>query len=170
MTADLFDDFDFTQLDSPDFKEDSVRELIVSPLLVALGYANKDGVGIIRSKTLPDPYVVIGSSKRPIHVVPDYLLLVDDNYAWVLDAKALGENVLAGTNVEQAYSYAIHPDIRVQYYALCNGREFVLFRIGARETELYVQLSELRKHWQELSRRLSPVAFWAKRGNATNFL
>jgi len=59
MTADLFDDFDFTQLDSPDFKEDSVRELIVSPLLVALGYANKDGVGIIRSKTLPDPYVIV---------------------------------------------------------------------------------------------------------------
>jgi hypothetical protein len=33
------EDFDFALLDSPDFKEDAVREEIIHPLLNALGYA-----------------------------------------------------------------------------------------------------------------------------------
>jgi hypothetical protein len=40
--------FDFTQLNSPDFKEDSVREILILPLLFALGYQNNQ---IVRSKT-----------------------------------------------------------------------------------------------------------------------
>jgi len=41
--------FDFAQLNSPDFKEDSVREILILPLLFALGYQNQH---IVRSKTL----------------------------------------------------------------------------------------------------------------------
>ncbi len=44
-----FKNFDFSQLDSPDFKEDSVREVIILPLLYSLGYQEPQ---IIRSKAL----------------------------------------------------------------------------------------------------------------------
>ena len=40
------------------------------------------------------------------------------NPFWVLDAKAPGQEIKSGTNPEQVYSYAIHPDIRASYYAL----------------------------------------------------
>ncbi|MGI8641002.1 MAG: hypothetical protein ACR2MG_13795 [Pyrinomonadaceae bacterium] len=35
----LFQSFDFTLLDSPDFKEDSVREELILPMLKTLGYS-----------------------------------------------------------------------------------------------------------------------------------
>lgn len=38
MSPNLFKSFDFNLLDSPDFKEDSVREELITPLLHALGY------------------------------------------------------------------------------------------------------------------------------------
>ncbi len=42
--------FDFNLVDSPGFKEDSVREEIIHPLLKALGYAASGPNQIIRSK------------------------------------------------------------------------------------------------------------------------
>jgi len=52
------EDFDFALLNSQDFKEDSVREEIIHPLLKALGYAASGPNRIIRSKGL----VVLGRS------------------------------------------------------------------------------------------------------------
>ena len=50
MKTKLFGDFDFqAMIDNPDFKEDSVREVILLPILDALGYTGND---IIRRKTL----------------------------------------------------------------------------------------------------------------------
>jgi hypothetical protein len=86
----LFSDFDFRRLNSSDFKEDSVREELVLPILKELGYS---GQQIVRSKSLSHPFVKIGSKKRQINIVPDYLLKVEDTYAWVLDAKAPTENI-----------------------------------------------------------------------------
>jgi len=34
----MFENFDFRLLDSPEFKEDSVREELITPLLHSLGY------------------------------------------------------------------------------------------------------------------------------------
>jgi len=122
-------DFDFSELESPDFKEDSVREELVKPLLNALGYAASGRNRIRRSKALKHPFVKVGAGKREITVVPDYLLEVNGKYAWVLDAKSPDEEIKTGENVEQVYFYAIHPDIRVKLYALCNGREFIAYAI-----------------------------------------
>jgi hypothetical protein len=43
------------------------------------------------------------------------------------------ENMNSGKHVEQAYSYAIHPDIRVPVYGLCNGGKLVVFHISQEE-------------------------------------
>lgn len=153
---DIFKGFDFRELYSHDFKEDSVREVLILPILAALGYNQKQ---IVRSKTLAHPFVKIGSQKRAVNIVPDYLLQVEESYAWVLDAKSPNENIFSGGNVEQVYSYAIHPDIRTKFYALCNGNTFALFRDTEAESFFSFPLMEIGSYWEELSGYLSPNSF-----------
>ncbi|WP_271810407.1 DNA methyltransferase [Dolichospermum circinale] len=142
---------------NPDFKEDSVREVIILPILKALGYTE---INIIRSKTLQHPFLKIGSKKRPINLVPDYVLKVENNFAWVLDAKAPNENIKEGDHIEQVYSYATHPEIRSNYFALCNGVEFSIFKTTATNIPiLFFNLDEIEYHWEKLTQYLSPNSF-----------
>lgn len=152
----FFQNFDFTQLNSPDFKEDSVREVLILPLLQQLGYNNTQ---IVRSKTFQNPFVKTASGKRALQQTPDYLLRIADSYAWVLDAKAPNENITDGGNVEQAYFYAIHPEVRTKFFALCNGKAFSLFRHDAAQPILYFELPDLAQYWDALSNYLSPNSF-----------
>ena len=152
----FFQGFDFQQLNSPDFKEDSVREVLILPILQALGYENSQ---IVRSKTLHHPFLKIGSKKRAINVIPDYLFKVEESFAWVLDAKAPNEAIKFGDNVEQVYSYAIHPEVRTKFFALCNGRAFSVFRQEEQEPILYFELADIATYWDELSGYLSPNSF-----------
>ncbi|HEV2380840.1 MAG TPA: DNA methyltransferase [Terriglobia bacterium] len=149
--------FDFTLLSSPWFKEDSVREEIILPILNALGYEASGPNRIIRSKPLEHPFLTIGSKKKPVTLIPDYLLTVDGNFTFVLDAKAPGEEIKTGHNVEQVYSYGIHPEIRVEQFALCNGTEFILFDVRQKEPILYFHVSEIQHYWEELEKYLAPV-------------
>lgn len=158
MKTKLFGDFDFqAMIDNPDFKEDSVREVILLPILDALGYT---GNNIVRSKTLKHPFLKIGSKKRPINLIPDYVLKVQNNFAWVLDAKAPNQNIKEGDNIEQVYSYATHPEIRSNYFALRNGLEFSVFK--TMETNLpvlFFAIAEIDHHWESLVQYLSPNSF-----------
>ncbi len=153
-----FQKFDFSLLDSPDFKEDSVREELILPMLKELGYSAQGENKIHRSKSVSHPFVQTGSGKHKLTSIPDYLLEVFGKYAWVLDAKAPNEDIKTGKNVEQTYFYAIHPEIRVPIYALCNGREFIAFDIHG-ETLIYFALSEIEKHWHKLQNLLAPQVF-----------
>ena len=155
----LYQNFDFSLLDSPDFKEDSVREELILPMLKELGYSAQGENKIHRSKSVSHPFVQTGSGKHKLTSIPDYLLEVFGKYAWVLDAKAPNEDIKTGKNVEQTYFYAIHPEIRVPIYALCNGREFILFHISHQKALLYFSLSEIEKHWNELRQLLAPENF-----------
>ena len=155
----LFDDFDFTLLNDADFKEDSVREELILPILKALGYKAHGKNQILRSKTLSHPIVKIGSKSRNITNFPDYSIKVHGEYKWILDAKSPTEKISYGENVEQAYFYAIHPEVRVNFYALCNGKEFVLFEISSQTPILHFPLSEIGKHWQRIEDALNPAAF-----------
>ncbi|MEZ5034710.1 MAG: DNA methyltransferase [Chitinophagaceae bacterium] len=155
----IFGQLDFRKIGSdPDFKEDSVREVIILPLLKKLGYNQEN---IVRSKTLQHPFLKVGSNKkRKINLIPDYLLKVDNNYAWVLDAKSPDQNVTDSDNVEQVYSYATHPEIRTTYFALCNGEQFVLFRPQMTgEPVLQFSLDEVEHYWDKLKLFLSPNSF-----------
>lgn len=152
----IYPNFDFKQIYSSDFKEDSVREVLILPMLQALGYDNSQ---IVRSKALAHPFLKIGSQKRPVNLVPDYLLKIEENYAWVLDAKAPNEEIKVGDNVAQVYSYAIHPEIRTKFFALCNGKEFILFRQDEKIPLLHFDLQEIENHWDRLSALLAPTSF-----------
>ncbi len=154
----IFSDLNFQSIiTNPDFKEDSVREVIILPILKALGYTQSN---IIRSKTLHHPFLKIGSKKRPVNLVPDYVLKIENNYAWVLDAKAPNQNIKEGENIEQVYSYATHPEIRSNYFALCNGLEFSLFKTTGTDTPiLFFSLDQIEYYWENLSQFLSPQSF-----------
>ena len=155
----LFGSLDFKSLtENPDFKEDSVREVIILPILYALGYQQTD---IVRSKTLKHPYLKIGSNKKiPIKLIPDYSIKVADNFAWVLDAKAPDQNIYDTDNIEQVYCYSSHPEIRSTYFAICNGLQFSLYRReSTNEPILLFGLDEIEYSWEKLSMYLSPSSF-----------
>ena len=156
----MFSNFDFSLLDDPEFLEDSVREELVVPLLRELGYSASPPHKIIRSRHLAHPYVYIGSIPKKISIIPDYLLQRDKENAWILDAKSPCENIESGKNVEQAYSYAIHKDIRVPLYALCNGRSLTVFHISHWPDILNVPLQSIAEHWGELLAILGTRAAW----------
>lgn len=143
-------------LDDRDFKEDSVREEIISPILKALGYSAAKPNKILRSKALVHPFVSIGSARKRISSIPDYLLEINGKYAWVLEAKSPTEEILNSKHVEQAYSYAIHSEVRVPLFALCNGKEFVLYHVSKPEPILYFNIIELPSYWDNLAKFLGP--------------
>lgn len=148
--------FDLQVLNDSDFKEDSVREEIIFPILKALGYGVTKPHKIIRSKGLEHPFVSVGSARKNITCIPDYLIEVEDRYAWVLEAKGPNENILSGKHVEQAYSYAIHSEIRVPLFALCNGREFVLFHISNEKPLIHFKMELLPVYFENLAKYLAP--------------
>ena len=82
----IFGSLDFSTLkDNHEFKEDSVREVIIMPLLEHLGYKQEN---IVRSLSLRHPFLKIGSNKkRSIQLVPDYVLRIENSYAWVPNKK-----------------------------------------------------------------------------------
>ncbi len=154
--ASLFEDFDFTELDSPEFLEDSVREVLALPILKALGYKTKGQNRMIRGRSLRHPFVKIGSTEREVKIKPDYLLESHGKPLSVLDAKDPREEIKSGTHTDQVYSYAIHPEVRATYFALCNGREFVVFVVNQELPVLCFQLQEIASYWPKLVELLGP--------------
>ena len=152
----MFDEFEFEALDDKEFKEDSVREELLAPIIKRLGYNLTGDNRVVRSRSLLHPYVAIGSQRRKVSVVPDYLFHSEGKPFWVLDAKAPKEEILKSTHVEQAYSYAIHPEVRAELYALCNGHRFVLFSIRQFEPLFDFEVKHIETKWEKLFRILNP--------------
>jgi hypothetical protein len=154
----MYEGFDFRVLDDSSFKEDAVREELVAPLLRELGYLPTGRLKVIRSKTLVHPFVMIGSKRYPIKIIPDYTLLVDDEPLLVLDAKAPTEAVVNSQHVEQAFSYAIHPEVRCNTYGLCNGRDLTLYDVRRSSPIFHLRLQEVNGRWDEVVRAFDPRA------------
>lgn len=152
----MFENFNFEILEDVSFKEDSVREEIIVPLLKELGYSATGKHKIIRSKSLKHPFIRIGTTKKQITIIPDYLLCPNSKPYWVLDAKSPKEDILEIKNTEQAYSYAIHPEIKVKYFALCNGKEFVLFSVLRKKPVLKFEIKKINQYLEPLFRLLHP--------------
>jgi len=155
----ILENFDFSVLDEKGFLEDSVREEIITPILHGLGYKATGKNRIVRSKSLTHPYVYIGTIQRKINIIPDYVLYINDKPAIVIDAKAPHENINSGSNVEQAFSYAIHKDIRAPLYGLCNGRKLTIFSISEYDPIAEIDFTNLVENWKEIERYLKPEYF-----------
>lgn len=156
----IFDNIDFNHLPEH-FKEDSVREEIITPLLKCLGYSTFDSpYRIIRSPHLAHPFTQFGSSPGKKLLIPDYLIQVNGENAFIIEAKSPSENIITGKNVEQAYSYAINREVKAQRFALCNGRELSIFDVNDGMPLLHILLAEASKeNWGRVFELLSPAAF-----------
>jgi DNA modification methylase len=149
-------DFDTIGADK-DFNEADVRAVIIDPILKELGFTHEN---ILREKALQSPFLRTGSKKRTVTLIPDYALKVGNSVAWVLDAKSPAQSIRHEDHIEQAYSYAAHPEIRSTYFALCNGLEFACWRTaGTSEPVLYFPVSGIDGQWEALRRLLSPDSF-----------
>lgn len=151
----MFDGIQSTTFDDPEFKEDSVRELVIAPILSKLGYGPSGGVRVTRSKTLKHPFIRVGTRNHAVTTVPDYTFYVDDKPRFVLDAKSPNENILAEDHLQQAYSYAIHPEIRCNEFGLCNGRELAIFNTTRTEPLLHLKFAEFASRWSEIEKHLA---------------
>ncbi|WP_367119229.1 hypothetical protein [uncultured Mucilaginibacter sp.] len=77
-----------------------------------------------------------------------------------MDAKSPGEVLVKSKHVEQAYSYAIHSEVRVNYFALCNGHEFVLYNISKIDPILQFPLQAISLYWGDLQNILKPATIF----------
>jgi hypothetical protein len=152
----MFEGIKKSIFDDPEFKEDSVRELIIAPMLSKLGYLPSGSHRIARSKTLKNPFIRVGTRNHPVTTIPDYTFYIEDRPAFVLDAKGPSEGVLDNNHIQQAYSYAIHPEIRCDEFGLCNGKELAIFSTSKIEPLLHVDFEKFESKWDEIEKYLSP--------------
>lgn len=152
----MFEEFDESALNDPDFKEDSVRELVIAPILGRLGYGPSGTTRVVRSKSLKHPFIRVGTRKHPVTTIPDYTIYVEGRPGLVLDAKSPEQSVWDCDHIQQAYSYAVHPEIRCREFGLCNGRELLVFSTDQVEPLLEVAFGEFDTRWEEIERILSP--------------
>ena len=147
--------FDFSALENEDFKEDSVREFVIAPLLKELGFVLKDDknprkLEMILSKRERADFKIGSNKKIAADLMLDYTLYVDSKIYCVLDAKAPSVVIDKGSeSYKQALSYAV--GFNAKYFALCNGCRLVLFRLEGQEILLDVDLEhELQEKWNLL--------------------
>lgn len=158
----MLENFDFALLENEDFKEDSVRELIIKPLLDRLGFEGtnaQENLSVKRSVSLKSD-TVIGATKRIKSndiVIPDYLLCMDSKVHCVLDAKAPKENIAPQSdNERQAFYYAINKDIKSPLYALCNGKVLIIYETAKQEILLEIDLkNDLESKFRDLANVLT---------------
>jgi hypothetical protein len=152
----MFHNFDSTLFDDPNFKEDSVREVIIVPILSRLGYHPTGIQTVVRSKGLVHPFIYVGTRHHPVTIIPDYTLNYEDKPILVLDAKHPNESVSSYANIQQAYSYAIHAEIHAKHFALCNGRRLAIYNVDRAEPLLDLPFEKFESHWKDIERYLLP--------------
>ncbi len=142
----------------PEFREDGVREEIVAPLIRALGYGATGPCRVVRGRRLVHPYLSAGSQRRKLNLIPDYLLLIDDQVLCVIEAKSPSESIVDPDHLAQTYGYAVHHEIQAPAYALCNGHELAVHHVGSagRGPVLSLRLCELAGAWDRLVATLGP--------------
>jgi Type I restriction enzyme R protein N terminus (HSDR_N) len=122
----IFENYDFSKLNESD-----IREEIVAPLLRYLGYRSSTSANIIREQILRYPKINMGRKnvgKDPeVKGRADYICEVDNSIRWIIEAKPPQSNI-AVDDIEQAYTYANHPEVRAIYFCLINGRKLQIYQ------------------------------------------
>ena len=59
-------------------------------------------------------------------------------------------------HVEQAYSYAIHPDVRCRFYAICNGRHLVVYDVSRIAPIFLIDCKDVPARWEDVEKYLHP--------------
>lgn len=144
--------------------EADVREDVLVPLLSALGYRTGTAYDIRRELSLRYPKQSLGRKQEArdpgLRGRADYVLKVNGDLSWVLEAKSPVSDILPD-DVDQAWTYACHPEVRAAYFALCNGRELKIFdSLGSPESRavLHLEYGEFGPRFAEVLHVLGPQA------------
>lgn len=153
----MFDPLDFTNLNETD-----VREEILAPLIRLLGYRSGTENDVIREQSLRYPRAFLGRKKPGQDPVlrgkADYILDARNTVRWVIEAKAPDVEIDLDA-VEQAYTYANHPEVRAVYFVLSNGHKFVVYQtaLGPGCAPIFqVEYQQLNEALPTLHNLLSP--------------
>jgi Type I restriction enzyme R protein N terminus (HSDR_N) len=143
--------------------ETDVRETIVRPLIERLGYRHGTDANIITEKTLRYEKAFLGrkSPKKdpPLVGRADYICEVVSFGRWVVEVKAPAESV-SHDAVEQAHTYASHPEIAATFFLVTNGRTFQLYETSKLlEPALAWEYEDEDDNWLRLFNLLNPDAF-----------
>ena len=74
----------------------------------------------------------------------------------MLDAKAPNTSIESDSCIQQAYSYAYHPEIRCKNFALCNGRKLTVYSTEIPDPIISLNFSEYSSNWQMIESVLLP--------------
>ena len=143
--------------------EKDVCEIVVRPLLERLGYRHGTDANIITEKTLRYEKAFLGR-KNPKKDPPlvgraDYICEVVSFGRWVVEVKSPVE-LISQETVEQAHTYASHPEIAASFLLVTNGRTFRLYEASKlSEPALAWQYEDEDDNLLRLFNVLSPPAF-----------
>jgi len=117
-----------------EMNETDVREAIVRPLLTRLGYEHGTEAGIRTEQTFRYERAFLGR-KNPKKDPPlvgraDYILEVASYGRWVVEVKAPSEELTRDV-IEQAHTYAAHPEVAALFFLVTNGKNFRLYRTSS---------------------------------------
>ncbi len=143
--------------------ETDIREELASPLLALLGYERGTSNDILREYTLSYGRIYLGRKKPndpPLRGRPDYILSVAGAGRWILEVKAPSEEITQDV-IEQAISYARHPEVSASYAVMLNGRFLTIFSNTQRSTDkplANIEVTSLEELADKLKATLSPSA------------
>lgn len=152
-------------------KEADVRAHVLDPLLVRLGYSLNGPATILREHALKYTSLYLGRKKPgkdlKLQGNADYTLQVAGHARWTLEAKAPDQD-LDEEVIQQAWSYAIHPEVQSSYFAICNGRLFELYATSSAWGSAPIiscKYEELSKRYAEIEAFLGPAQIARKHPN-----
>lgn len=108
--------------------ETDVREEVAAPLLALLGYERGTVNDILRELSISYDRNFLGRKKNndpPLRGRADYVLSVTGAGRWVLEIKSPSESITKDA-IDQAISYARHPEVSATYAVVLNGRRLVV--------------------------------------------
>jgi len=124
--------------DFDSMNETDVREIVVRPLLGRLGYKHGTDAAIRTEVSLRYGHAFLGrkkSSDPPLAGRADYICEAFPFGRWVVEVKAPYEPITRDA-VEQAHTYAAHPEVAAWYFLVTNGREWQLFETSRLDVPL----------------------------------
>jgi Type I restriction enzyme R protein N terminus (HSDR_N) len=108
--------------------EASVREEIIAPILAHLHYSSRGPNDVRYEVMLTYPCDFLGRKKKSDSLLvgkADYICRAGGLVAWTVEAKPPAP--ISNDDVQQAYTYAKHPEVRAVYFCICNGLEFRVY-------------------------------------------
>lgn len=149
-----------------DMNETDVCQMIVRPLLTSLGYEHGTEASIRTEQTFRYGKAFLGrkNTKKDPDLVgrADYILEVASYGRWVVEVKTPSEEITRDT-VEQAHTYAAHPEVAALFFLVTNGRKFHLYRTSSLDAPLMAwAFDEMDEVFLALGNLVSPDAIKRK--------